>query len=60
MSEGEQPFVDRWPVTDEVRSKVTAPFDIARARRKLAGRFNVRPPKAPPATRASRSSRAAT
>jgi hypothetical protein len=39
MSEpDDQPFVDRWPVTDEMLSKVTAPFDVQAARQKLARR----------------------
>jgi len=36
----DQPHIDRWPVWDEPLSKVTAPFDIDRARLKLARRFN--------------------
>jgi hypothetical protein len=34
----EQPFVDHWPVWDEPLSKITATFDIAAAREKLARR----------------------
>jgi hypothetical protein len=40
----EQPWVDRWPMWDEPLSKVTAPFDIALAREKLARKFNTAPP----------------
>jgi hypothetical protein len=44
MSEqDDQPFVDAWPMFDEALSKIPAPFDIERAREKLARRFNVRP-----------------
>jgi hypothetical protein len=45
----EQPWVDDWPQWDEPLSKITAAFDIAAAREKLARRFNrhqVRLPKA--------------
>jgi hypothetical protein len=38
----EQPFVD-FPLWDESLSKITAAFDIAAAREKLARRFNRRP-----------------
>jgi hypothetical protein len=40
--QNDQPFVDHWPMWDEPLSKITAPFDIAAAREKLARRFNVR------------------
>jgi hypothetical protein len=43
----EQPFVDFWPMWDEPLSKVTAAFDIAAAREKLARRFNRRPVRLP-------------
>jgi hypothetical protein len=36
----DQPFVDHWPVWNEPLSKITAAFDIAAAREKLARRFN--------------------
>jgi hypothetical protein len=39
----EQPFVDHWPVWDEPLSKITAAFDVAAAREKLARKFNRRP-----------------
>jgi hypothetical protein len=39
----EQPFVDHWPMWNEPLSKITAAFDIAAAREKLARRFNRRP-----------------
>jgi hypothetical protein len=39
----EQPFIDHWPQFDEALSKITAAFDIAGAREKLARRFNRRP-----------------
>jgi hypothetical protein len=45
----DQPFIDNWPLWDEPLSKITAAFDIAAAREKLARRFNrraVRLPKA--------------
>jgi hypothetical protein len=37
-----QPYVD-FPMWDEPLSKITAPFDIERARERLARRFNSRP-----------------
>ena len=43
MAEAEQPFVDHWPMWDEPLSKITAAFDIAAARVKLARRFNSKP-----------------
>jgi hypothetical protein len=39
----EQPWIDAWPMWDEPLSKVTAPFDVALARERLARRFNQRP-----------------
>ena len=45
----DQPYITDWPVWDEGLSKITAAFDIAAAREKLARRFNrraVRLPKA--------------
>jgi hypothetical protein len=39
----EQPFVDHWPMWNEPLPKITAAFDIAAAREKLARRFNRRP-----------------
>jgi hypothetical protein len=38
----EQPWIDNWPSWDEPLSKIPAPFDIARAREKLARRYNTR------------------
>jgi hypothetical protein len=43
----EQPFVDHWPMWNEPLSKITAAFDIAAAREKLARRFNRRPVRLP-------------
>jgi hypothetical protein len=42
-----QPYVDHWPMWDEPLSKITAPFDIERARERLARRFNSRPVRLP-------------
>jgi hypothetical protein len=38
-----QPYVDHWPMWDEPLSKLPAPFDIERARERLARRFNSKP-----------------
>jgi hypothetical protein len=50
----EQPFIDTWPTWDEPLSKITAAFDIATAREKLARRFNQRPVRLPRATEIER------
>jgi hypothetical protein len=49
----DQPWVDDWPMWDEPLGKTTAPFDIERARWRLAKRFNSRMPAIPAAIRES-------
>jgi len=47
--DGEQPFIDEWPLWDEPLSKFPAPVaraDIATARLRLAQKFNRALPKA--------------
>jgi hypothetical protein len=39
----EQPWITDWPTWDEPLSKITAAFDVAAAREKLARKFNRRP-----------------
>jgi hypothetical protein len=41
----EQPWIDRWPMFEEARSKFPVLADIAQARLKLARKFNRAPPK---------------
>jgi hypothetical protein len=42
-SSSPQPYVDSWPMRDEDLSKISAAFDIERARERLARRFNSKP-----------------
>jgi len=53
----DQPFVDHRPVAlyDDALSKIPAPFDIAHAREKLAGKFNNRRIRFPKAIEIERS-----